>query len=138
MLRAGGETDFTAALNRLSKEIHYDTGLEIHIIIDTKISMPPMQAGILLSSVKECATNAIKHGHASQADILLGEHKGQLRLTFTDNGCGSAAWQPGSGLTIMRERIQSIGGALMTESSPGEGFTVNLSVPVPHLMDEVQ
>lgn len=39
VLRARGETDFAAALNRLSKEIHYDTGLEIHIIIDTNISM---------------------------------------------------------------------------------------------------
>jgi signal transduction histidine kinase len=138
VLRAGGETDFDAALRRLTKEIQFDTGLEFHIIIDTKIGMPPTQAGILLSSIKECATNAIKHGHASQADILLGEHKGQLRLTFTDNGCGSSDWRPGSGLTIMRERIQSIGGTLKTESIPGEGFTVNLTIPVPQITEEVQ
>ena len=138
VLRAGGETDFDAALRRLTKEIQFDTGLEFHIIIDTKIGMPPTQAGILLSSIKECATNAIKHGHASQADILLGEHKGQLRLTFTGNGCGSSDWRPGSGLTIMRERIQSIGGTLKTESIPGEGFTVNLTIPVPQITEEVQ
>lgn len=55
-------------------------------------------------------------------DILIGEYKGHLRLAITDNGSGTNDIKPGSGLSIMRERVQSVGGTLEMESAPGEGF----------------
>lgn len=137
-VREENEADFAAALEGLLKEICFDTGLNIHIVIEPQIILPPLQAGILLSAVKECATNTIKHGHASQADILVDEHKGQLRLAFTDNGCGAGNVKTGSGLSIMRERIQSVGGALEIESTPGEGFTVSLIIPAVQRKEDVQ
>ena len=129
VVRAGNETDFAAALSQLLQEIRSDTGLDIHIVMESEIALPPLQAGILLSVVKECATNAIKHGHATGADILIGEHNGQLRFAFTDNGFGTDTIKSGSGLSIMRERIQSVGGTLEIESAPGEGFTISLIIP---------
>lgn len=128
-VREGRETGFVAAFEQLLREIQADTVLDIQSVVDTPVSLFPLQAGILLSAVKECATNAIKHGHATRADILIQEHKGQLRLTFTDNGIGSSVVRPGSGLNIMQERMYSIGGALEIESAPGEGFTVSLVIP---------
>lgn len=131
-IRAGSETDFATSLDRLLGEIRLDTGLEIHVIMESEVTLPPLQAGILLSAIKECATNAIRHGHASQADILMMEHHGRLRLTFTDNGQGSSEVRPGSGLSIMQERIQGVGGTTEVHSEPGEGFTVSLTIPVAH------
>ena len=129
LVRAGSETDFAAALSQLVQEIRSDTGLDIHIVMESEIALTPLQAGILLSVVKECATNAIRHGHATGADILIGEHNGQLRFAFTDNGFGTDAIKSGSGLSIMQERIQSVGGTLELESAPGEGFTISLLSP---------
>jgi len=106
--------------------------------MESEINLPPLQAGILLSAVRECATNAIRHGHATGADILIGEHDGQLRLAFTDNGIGTGTIKPGSGLSIMRERIQSVGGTLETESVPEEGFTVSLIIPIEQRKEEAQ
>ncbi len=129
-VRAESTADFAAALGQLLREIRSDTGLDVQSVIESSVGLPPLQAGILLSAVKECATNAIRHGQASHADILVGEHNGQLRLTFTDNGIGSADnVQPGSGFNIMLERIQSIGGTLSIETTPGEGFTVSVTIP---------
>ena len=68
VVRAGNEADFAAVLGKLLQEIRSDTGLDIHIVMETEIALPPLQAGILLSAVKECATNAIKHGHATGAE----------------------------------------------------------------------
>lgn len=129
--RAKKETKFTAALEQLLREIGDNTGLVIKSVIGQGVeeNLPPLQAGILLSAVKECATNALKHGHASQADVLVQEYKGQIQLAFTDNGVGTAVIQTGSGLSIMRERITGIGGKLETESAPGEGFTVSITIP---------
>ena len=138
VVRAGNETDFASALKQLLREIRSDTGLDIHIIMESEITLPPLQAGILLSVVKECATNAIKHGRATEADILIGEQNGQLRFAFTDNGFGADATGSGSGLSIMRERIHSVGGTLKTESAPGEGFTVSLIIPAAQRREDTQ
>ncbi len=129
-VRAETEPKFSDALRRLLKEISFDTGLDIHSVIESQITLPPLQAGILLSAVKECATNAIRHGQALRSDILVQEHRGQLRLAFTDNGIGTADVHPGSGLSIMRERVQSIGGTLEIETGPEEGFTVSITIPI--------
>jgi len=129
VVRAGDETNFVAALEQLLQEIRSDTGLDINLVMESEIALPPLQAGILLSGVKECTTNAIRHGQATHADILIGEYKGQLRLAFTDNGSGTDDIKSGSGLSIMRERVQSVGGTLEIESTPGEGFTVSLIIP---------
>ena len=120
------------------QEIRSDTGLDIHLVMESEIALPPLQAGILLSAVKECATNAIKHGQATHADILIVEHNGQLRLAFTDNGSGTDDIKSGSGLSIMRERVQSVGGTLETESTPEEGFTVSLIIPSVQRKEDVQ
>jgi len=138
VVRAGNEADFTAVLEKLLQEIRSDTGLDIRIVMESEITLPPLQAGILLSAVKECATNAIKHGHATGADILIGAYQGQLRLTFTDNGVGADGIKPGSGLSFMRERVKSVGGTLEIESAPGEGFTVGLTVPAAQRKGDAQ
>lgn len=129
--RAKKKTKFTAALEQLLSEIGENTGLVIKSVVGRGVeeSLPPLQAGILLSAVKECATNALKHGHASQVDILIQEYKGQIQFAFTDNGVGADALQIGSGLSIMHERIAGIGGELKTETVPGEGFTVSITIP---------
>lgn len=138
VVRAGNETDFAAALSQLLQEIRSDTGLDIHIVMESEITLPPLQAGILLSVVKECATNAIKHGHATEADILIGQHNGQLRFAFTDNGVGTDTIKSGSGLSIMRERVQSVGGTLEIESAPGEGFTISLIIPAAQRKEDAE
>ncbi|NLK86965.1 MAG: sensor histidine kinase [Clostridiaceae bacterium] len=138
VVRAGNEIGFTAALRQLLQEIRSDTGLDIHIIMESETALPVLPAGILLSVVKECATNAVRHGHATGADILIGEHNGQIRFSFTDNGCGTDTIKYGSGLSIMRERIQSAGGTLEIDSAPGEGFTISLIIPASQRKEDTE
>ncbi|MEA4969151.1 MAG: sensor histidine kinase [Candidatus Pelethousia sp.] len=138
VVRAGNETDFVTILEQLFQEIRFDTGLDIHLVMESEITLPPLQAGILLSAVKECTTNAIRHGQATHVDILIGEYKGQLRLAFSDNGSGTNDIKFGSGLSIMRERVQSVGGTLEIENAPGEGFTVSLIIPAVQRKEDVQ
>jgi signal transduction histidine kinase len=138
IVRAGNETNFVAVLEQLLQEIRSDTGLDIHLVMESEIALPPLEVGILLSAVKECITNAIRHGNATHVDILIGEHKGQLRMAFTDNGSGTDDIKSGSGLSIMRERVQSVGGTLKIESALGEGFTVSLIIPAMQRKEDVQ
>lgn len=138
VVREGNELDFAKTLNQLLHEIHIDTGLIVRSVIESPILLPPLQAGIALSAIKECVTNAIKHGRASEADILISTMNNELRLTFTDNGMGADNMKFGSGLSIMRERIKSVGGSLEVESAPGDGFTVNLLIPIVQIKEEMK
>lgn len=129
-IRIGGEETFEHALAQMLEDVRQTTGLVINCIIETKSVLLSVQQGILLLAIKECITNALKHGKCTEIDVLVQEYKEAVRLTFSDNGTGTDQVVPGSGLSIMKERVQSIGGVLQVESFKGEGFTVNISIPV--------
>jgi len=73
--------------------------------------------------------NIAKHSGARQVEIRLSCQPGPLRMLIKDDGLG---FDPGSitpehlGITIMRERTNSIGANLKIESQVGQGTTVEL------------
>ena len=94
-------------------------------------------AHAILRILRELATNAVRHGHATQvriAGLIEGE-----RMTFSvqDNGCGfSPGRAPGMdeghfGLQGIRERINSFEGDMRIESAAGRGTKVTLSLHIP-------
>jgi signal transduction histidine kinase len=93
----------------------------------------------LFRSGQEAITNAIRHGHATEVQIVVNYEKDRVRLTVCDNGCGFAPDEPlpareageHFGLLTMRERAARISGRLEIVSSPGSGTTVETLIPVP-------
>ncbi len=81
---------------------------------------------------QEALTNARKHGAATRAVIELHEYEASVELTVRDDGHGfdAAAKTNGFGLMGMRERAELLAGRLEVESTPGEGTTVTVSLPV--------
>lgn len=80
---------------------------------------------------QESLTNALRHAHASQVELLLDDEQGQqLRLQIIDDGEGFEPSAPrGLGLIVMRERAQAAGGTLQIRSSPGSGTHIDLQLP---------
>jgi signal transduction histidine kinase len=82
--------------------------------------------------LQESLTNVTRHANATSVDVSLAASDGRLCLSIRDDGKG---FEPGGsqaiarhGLIGMRERAQSLGGALTIESAPGAGTTVRLEV----------
>jgi signal transduction histidine kinase len=130
MIQTGGEEAFEPALLRLLEDIRQNTDMKVTLIVELKTELLPIQQSILLRAVKECATNSLKHGGSTEADVLVQQYKDTVRLTFSDNGRGTSQIRYGFGLSTMAQRVQSIGGTLYADSSPGEGFSVNIAIPV--------
>jgi len=88
----------------------------------------------LLSALYRCCqegiTNAVKHGKAGKVDLALQFKNEKLILLIADNGCGSADYSPGQGLSMMNDRLFHWGAILRHESSPGEGFLLSISCPL--------
>jgi len=79
---------------------------------------------------QEGLTNALRHAHAGVVRLALDDDEGRLRLEVIDDGDGFDPRGPrGLGLIVMRERAQSVGGALQVHSAPGAGTRIMLHLP---------
>ena len=129
MIQSGGQKAFLPELKRLLEEIRENTDMALTEVVDIQSELLSIQQNVLLRAVKECATNSLKHGHSTEADLLIQEYKGTVRMTFSDNGVGAEDVRFGFGLNGMSERVKSLGGVLDVSSAPGEGFTVQITLP---------
>lgn len=90
-------------------------------------------AGHLYRIAQETVNNALKHGHARKIEIELSKCDEALRLRISDDGKGfpkSKKTGTGIGLEVMKHRANVMGGTLAIESQPGEGVTVDCTVPL--------
>jgi signal transduction histidine kinase/ligand-binding sensor domain-containing protein len=81
---------------------------------------------------KEAISNIARHSGAQQVRIELEVVKEDLILRITDNGCGfdPVSSDGGNGLHHMKKRAAGLGGEIEIRSSPGEGATITVKVPV--------
>jgi signal transduction histidine kinase len=84
--------------------------------------------------VQETLTNARKHGSATRASVEVLEAASTVTVRVRDDGVGFDPRLPSSGFGLigMRERTALLGGSLRIDSSPGEGTTVRVELPVTH------
>ncbi len=80
----------------------------------------------------ELLNNSLKHANANKANIHLSRQKGRVIISYKDNGIGfdmsklSMHGNDKMGLSNIVERVESIGGHCVLQTSPGEGFTMNI------------
>ena len=86
----------------------------IEIAADARVSTLA-QAEVLLRTMQEALTNSARHSQAQNLWVVLQREPEHLLLDIRDDGRGSGALEPGSGLAGMRERIEGIGGGLRVE-----------------------
>jgi signal transduction histidine kinase len=93
----------------------------------------------LLRICQEALTNVTKHSGAQSVQVKLKQVNGHLRVSISDDGRGfdiltyyhDGVKAKGHGLTVMRERAESIGGKFRVLSMPGQGTEVQVEVPHP-------
>ncbi len=77
----------------------------------------------------EALTNAVKHAHASRAQVKVSHHDGWLELMVRDDGRGGADPSSGTGLTGLVDRVEAIGGTMQIASPRGAGTTITVKLP---------
>ena len=111
--------------------------LPVHLSFPPGFSVPcPVQSQVLLRTVQEILTNALRHAGARQLWLDFscgpdGRGAGQLTLHARDDGRGARHFTPGCGLTGMRERLESVGGSLEVRVRPGEPLELFARLPQP-------
>jgi len=94
----------------------------------------PLPRGVDLSAyriVQEGLTNALKHAHASDADVTVRYRPDEVEIEVRDNGAGSATTDGlGHGLVGVRERVKLYGGEMSAGRAPGGGFVLSTRLPI--------
>ena len=79
--------------------------------------------------VSETLTNAAKHANASSVSVDVEIDDGILRVGVRDDGIGGAAFERGSGLVGLKDRVEALGGRFTVESEPEDGTAVRVELP---------
>ncbi len=83
-------------------------------------------------SIQELLTNIIKHANASEVNIQFSEDDGLLFVMVEDNGNGFDlnSNTKGYGLLNIEKRMDKLSGSINIDTSPGNGTTVILTIPI--------
>jgi signal transduction histidine kinase len=91
--------------------------------------------GIDLSAYRiaqEALTNALKHAHASRADLTICYAPEEVQIAVRDDGRGVVTGNGhGHGLIGIRERVKLYGGEMTAGTADGGGFVLSTRLPLP-------
>ena len=107
-------------------------GLPVQLHVDgDRVALPRAVDLSAYRIVQEGLTNALKHAHATRADVTVRYRPDEVQLEVRDNGVGSSTTNGlGHGLIGIRERVNIYGGEMSAQAVPKGGFILNARLPV--------
>lgn len=98
----------------------------------TRSNIPGTVQLMVFRIVQEQISNIIKHSKATNAEIKLAVTKNALNIVITDNGQGfdTKKRMKGIGLMNITSRAEVHNGHVDIISSPGNGCTIKISIPL--------
>lgn len=121
------------AVDRLVQQHAGTAHARIRLTVDGEPGpMPDATAEALLRATGEAIRNALRHGDAESVTVTLSFLGETVSVDVVDDGRGfdPDAERDGSGLAIMAERLDAVGGRLEIDTATGGGTTVALIAPV--------
>lgn len=81
---------------------------------------------------QEALTNSLKHGKATEVNIIIKFSDSYIKLFIFDNGfgCIDKSMGKGCGLQGMKERIEKLNGNINFGSSGEKGFNIHVELPL--------
>ena len=119
------ERGLSAALRSLAGRAAVPVSLNVDL--EARLSEPVEVAAYYV--VSESLTNVDKHARASEATVDVARVNGQLAVDIADDGVGGAVAGEGSGLSGLRDRVDSLGGSLEVSTADAGGTRVHAEIP---------
>ncbi|MBS1905642.1 MAG: hypothetical protein JST33_03540, partial [Actinobacteria bacterium] len=129
------ESALAAALDRMLGALRDETGVAGALQVDPDLPALPTPVEVALLRVAQSAlANVRQHAQAQTVEVALSAQAGSVRLRLEDDGIGfDQSVRPSDasyGLAAMRSRLREGGGELTIRSAPGEGTTIEATLPL--------
>lgn len=128
-----------AALERLAHEWQKRNHIQADVVVHLgNERLPDPIETALYRIVQEALTNVARHAQARSVSVLVERRANDIVAVIEDDGQG---FEPGHahrdgrlGLLGIRERAELLGGSLTIESSPGQGTSLFIRLPLAHIV----
>jgi signal transduction histidine kinase len=110
-----------------------DAGMAVNVHIEPAARGLPRSLELsVYRIVQEALTNALRHGRAHSAEVVIRVTGGAVLVQVRDDGRGPApGYQPGRGLVGIAERVDVFGGSVQHGPGPRAGFVLRAELPLP-------
>ena len=109
-------------------------GIPCTLSADQELELGDPHATAIFRILQESLNNVAKHARATRVDVLLKQEQDRVILEVRDDGTGFAMQNPRKpnsyGLAGLRERAHLLEGDVCVESSPGNGTSIKVSIPM--------
>jgi signal transduction histidine kinase len=129
-----------AAIGKLVDDyrLHHEINIEAHVQgLDNVSRLDTTVERTVYRGAQELLTNISKHADAENVSLLIDRSNRYIRLTIDDDGRGFESLNgshptPSSGLGLfgIRERVEQLRGQFVAESTPGQGSTFAIEIPI--------
>lgn len=129
--------EIETVLADLVQDVRLDTLLEVQLEIRGQRCcwLGPDEMAHITQIAREAFSNVVQHADATHVEVIL-EYRGEyIRLAVVDDGHGmdldllQEDGSPGHGIGNMQKRADMLGGEMVLQSSPGQGFSLVLIIP---------
>ena len=121
------------ALEWLARDFiqRYDIAVELSVSADLDGLSEPHRLCIY-RAVQEALTNCARHARATLVRVHLARREDEITISVSDDGAGFdlARRHDGLGLRGMEGRVKELGGHVEVTSSPGDGTTISIQLPL--------
>ena len=122
------------ALRELARDFEERTGVVMVVDVDPAMASHfASSAADLVQIAREGLSNVARHAQATTCKLSLLRQQEHAVLEIDDDGQGFDAREvpaAGQGLRNIRERARALGGDVVLESTPGEGTTLQVRLPL--------
>jgi len=125
--------DLESALEKMVENFRETTGADIRYEQEAgKLLLAQDEEVTVYRIVQEGMTNAIRHGKATQINLIIDRKDRNLRVRIFDNGIGMQGKKTGFGLNYMEERVELLKGSLRygNREDGSRGFFLEAEIPV--------
>jgi len=127
------ELGLEAAIQAEAQRILEESDVKVSVAGDRLRRLAPDLELVLYRVLVEGMEDAVRHGGARFIDIHLSNGEGRVTATLVDDGGGFdpalGANGRGQAFAFMRERAESVGGALSVWSMPDRGTRLSVEIP---------
>lgn len=127
--------DLTQGLARLVREFQANTMIPVSMTVSQQLEdLPTSLARAIFLTTQEAMANVARHARASNVTLTLMRSETSVTLVINDDGRGfdtfDSSLQVGHGLANMQARSEGLDGTFRIRSSPGNGTTVTMRLPL--------
>lgn len=124
---AGEQPEQSSTGAALDELLSSAEGIGVRIHLDGELPKDSANAYLLITAMRECATNVVRHAGGSEMTVRIRRDDCGVTARITNNGAPPAGdITEGGGLSGLRRRVESAGGSMCVESRPAFALTVTL------------